>query len=386
MTTHLKFPEPAQHRELQALHEVARTLTSSLDLDQVLRAIMQQMAQFFRPETWSLMMIDEATRELFQAAGAGEFVEQQHGKRIPIGEGIAGWVAQHGEPLIVTNPDAAPAAVSAPTGGVHVQMPSAPNTPPALKPAETVVCLPLRSRGRTYGVIQLVNCHIDAMRPQEIFFLHALCDYAAIAIQNSQAMDQIHKLTITDDCTGLFNARHMYGMLESALEHCGKKHQPVSLIFFDLDHFKQVNDTHGHLIGSKLLAEVGTMIRNNIGPLCSAFRYGGDEFVVLLPNMGKESSLNTARLLLETIQQTRFLEEDGLRVTLGASFGVATSPEDGRGLHEIIRAADAAMYGVKNTTRNAVGSPGNSLLANAAMEHRPQSSKVIPVTTFQPRH
>lgn len=405
--TQVKFPDQPQHRELQALHEVARTLTSTLDLDQVLRAIMQQMAQFFRPETWSLMMIDEATRELFQAAGAGAIVELQHGKRIPIGEGIAGWVAQHGEPLIITNPEAEMKTAEQNTAKTKEPNPplqkssvtpitgpiadpiagEAAPVPPGLRPADTVVCLPLRSRGRTYGVIQLVNCHIDAMRPQEIFFLHALCDYAAIAIQNSQAMEQIHKLTITDDCTGLYNARHMYEMLQAELDHCGKKFQPVSLIFFDLDHFKGVNDTHGHLLGSKLLAEVGTLVRNNIGPLCSAYRYGGDEFVVLLPNMGKESSLGTARLLLQTIQETKFLQTDGLKVTLGASFGVATCPEDGRGLHDIIRAADDAMYTIKNSTRNAVGGTKSGFAENGAAEHSPsRSNKVIPVSEFHSRH
>ncbi len=358
MTTHIKFPEPQpQYRELQILHEVARTLTSSLDLDQVLRTIMQQMERSFRPATWSLLMLDEASQELVYAAGAEEALGR---KRIPVGQGIPGWVAQHGEPLIIANAQADPRfQESRPTDA----------QPAGTQPAETVICLPLRSRAHTHGVIQLVNCPIDTMQTQEILFLHALCDYAAIAIQNARAMEQIQKLTITDDCTGLYNARHLYDMLDAALDRCGRKHQPVSLIFLDLDHFKNINDTHGHLIGSKLLGEVAQLIRDNIGPLGSAFRYGGDEFVVLLPNMGKASSINTAKLLLQTLQETKFLQENGLNVTLGASFGVASTPEDGRGLHEIIRAADAAMYAVKNSTRNGVcGAPGIGTAERATPE------------------
>lgn len=345
MTTHIKFPEPQQHRELQVLHDVARTLTSSLDLDQVLRTIMQQMAQFFHPETWSLLMIDDDTRELYYAAGAGESMEKERHKRIPVGQGLPGWVALHGEPLIVTDP----------VGDPRYQRTDITGS----KPPETVVCLPLRSRAKTYGVIQLVNCRLDAMRNHEIFFLHALCDYAAIAIQNARAMEQIQKLTVTDDCTGLYNSRHLYDLVEAALERGSRKHQPVSLIFLDLDRFKRVNDTHGHLMGTKLLGEVGRLIRNNIGPLCTAFRYGGDEFVVLLPNMGKEASIGTAQHLLEMLHTTHFLEDAGLSVGIEASFGVATAPDDGRGLHEVIRAADAAMYTVKNSTRNAVGAAGS---------------------------
>ena len=352
MTTHIKFPEPQQHHELQTLHDVARTLTSSLDLDQVLRTIMQQMAQFFRPETWSLLMIDDESQELFYAAGAGESMQEHRNKRIPVGQGIPGWVARHGEPLLLTDPVTDPRFQEAHAAGS--------------KPTDTVVCLPLRSRSRTYGVIQLVNCRLDALRNQDMFFLHAMCDYAAIAIQNARAVEEIQKLSITDDCTGLYNSRYLYEMLEAALDRSQRKHQPVSLIFLDLDHFKKVNDTHGHLMGSKLLGEVGNAIRNNIGPLCTAFRYGGDEFVVLLPNMGKESSIGTARLLLETLHKTQFLEEFGLNMGLEASFGVATSPEDGSGLHEIIRAADAAMYTVKNSTRDAVGAAGSDRIVSCA--------------------
>jgi diguanylate cyclase (GGDEF)-like protein len=344
VTTHIKFPGPQQHHELQVLHDVARTLISSLDLDQVLWTIMQQMAQSFRPETWSLFMVEDATQELYCVAGA-DGGQEQH-RRIPMGEGIPGWVALHGEPLILAHPQE----------DLRFQE----TLPDGSKPAETVICLPLRSRSHTHGVIQLVNCHLDAMHDHDMFFLHALCDYAAIAIQNVRAMEQIQKLTITDDCTGLYNSRHLYEMLESALERGSRKHQPVSLIFLDLDHFKQVNDTHGHLIGSKLLAEVGRAIRNNIGPLCTAYRYGGDEFVVLLPGMGKGPSIQTALHLLETLHNTLFLQEDGLEVSLQASFGVATAPEDGRNLHEIILAADTAMYTVKNSTRNAVAAAGNS--------------------------
>jgi diguanylate cyclase (GGDEF)-like protein len=362
VTKHLQFPDPhqQQHRELQVLHEVARTLTASLDLDQVLRGIMQQMSQAFLPESWTLLTLDEEAQQLVFAAGAEETLEH---KRIPVGEGVAGWVALHGEPLILNNPQQDARYLADPQQSGQGR-----------RAADSVVCLPLRARGRTQGVIQLVNCKMEELRPQQIFLLQALCDYAAIAIQNARVLEQVQRLTITDDCTGLYNARHMYAMLELALERCAKKHQPVGLIFLDLDHFKEVNDTHGHLHGSKLLAEVATLVRNNIGPLCSAFRYGGDEFVILLPNMGKESCMSTARLLLDLIQKTSFLAEAGLAVRLGASFGVACAPEDGQGLHAIIRAADAAMYAVKNSTRNGVQGAG-STPATAGLQAVPAHSR-----------
>ncbi len=104
-------------------------------------------------------------------------------------------------------------------------------------------------------------------------------------------MTLIQELTITDDCTGLFNARHLYTMLEEVV---GKRKE-FSLLFVDLDRFKSVNDTHGHLIGSRLLAEVGNLMRRSLGPANAAFRYGGDEFVALLPGMGKAAATGATR-------------------------------------------------------------------------------------------
>jgi diguanylate cyclase (GGDEF)-like protein len=223
---------------------------------------------------------------------------------------------------------------------------------------ESIICLPLRVRNHTYGVLQLINCHPENMDNHEIFFLHALCDYAAIAVQNARAFEQIQQLTITDDCTGLFNARHLYERIEHSLERSRRSGKPVSLIFFDLDHFKMVNDTYGHLKGSKLLAEIGDMVQDSLGLIETGYRYGGDEFVVLMPHQSKQRALDLANRLMEKLRTTTFLPDSGLNLRILASFGVSSFPEDGLDIHAVIRAADAAMYHVKNTTRNGVAAAG----------------------------
>jgi diguanylate cyclase (GGDEF)-like protein len=185
-----------------------------------------------------------------------------------------------------------------------------------------------------------------------MFFLQALCDYAAIAIDNARAVERIQELTITDDCTGLYNARHLYKTLEAEVYRSARFGYEFSVIFVDLDHFKQVNDTYGHLVGSKLLAEIGYAVKANLRLIDSAFRYGGDEFVVLLPQTGKEAALLVARRLRDVFRQSTFLKDDALNLSVRASIGLASYPHDAKSAHEIIRQADEMMYMVKNTTRD----------------------------------
>ena len=123
-------------------------------------------------------------------------------------------------------------------------------------------------------------------------------------------------------------------------------------MFIDLDHFKQVNDTHGHLVGSRLLAEVGYSIKSHLRLIDYAFRYGGDEFVILLPQTNKDAALVVARRILDVFRTAILLKEDGLSLGIRASIGLASYPDDAKSAHEIIRQADEMMYMVKNSTRD----------------------------------
>lgn len=338
---------------LRVFHDVARALTSSLELEEILGTIMNKMAQFFGPERWSMLMIDEKSNELFYAIAVGENAETLRGLRLKMGEGVAGWVAATGNPLVVPDVKLDPhwSAFAAKHPDLNIQ---------------SIACVPVRSGEKTLGVIQLLNSKLDLLSEYSISFLRLLCDYAAIAIQNARSMTLIQELTITDDCTGLFNARHLYTMLEEEVA----KRKEFSLLFVDLDRFKTVNDTHGHLIGSRLLAEVGNLMRRSLGSANSAFRYGGDEFVALLPGMGKAAATGTTLALHEDLRRTRFLEGAGLSLNLSGSFGLATFPEDGDTVQAILRAADEMMYEAK-TTRDNVAVAGRGLLMERAKNPTP---------------
>src|SRR5260370_423394 len=131
-------------------------------------------------------------------------------------------------------------------------------------------------------------------------------------ISSWRSVKRIHELTITDDCTTLYNARHMGFILETEIYRSQRYNYEFSIVFIDLDHFKQVNDTHGHLIGSKLLAEIGNALKMHCRLIDFAFRYGGDEFVILLPQTSKDNALNVPLRLHKLIRQPPCLEHDGV--------------------------------------------------------------------------
>jgi diguanylate cyclase (GGDEF)-like protein len=327
--------------ELAILHDVAKALTSSLNLDSILQTIMEKVAAYFKPDTWSLLMTDDEHQELYFAIAVGDASESLKSARLHIGEGIAGWVAQHGKPLIV--PDVSKDERFAPRIDQMTQWET-----------RSILCVPLASKERILGVIQLINVDMTICGTDQFMLLQALADYAAIAIDNARAVEKIQELTITDDCTGLYNARHLYNTIESELHRSIRFGYEFSVVFLDLDRFKLVNDNHGHLVGSRLLLEIGTAIKSHLRLIDYAFRYGGDEFVVLLPQTSKQSALVVARRLRDIMRATKFHVADNLDLNVRASMGVASFPDDARNAHDLIRQADEMMYTIKNTTRDAI--------------------------------
>jgi diguanylate cyclase (GGDEF)-like protein len=342
---HRTLREGQPFQDLKVFHDVARALTSSLDLDSILGTIMEQMQQFFEPESWSLLIVDEQQQNLYYAVAARESANGHKNARIPLGDGIAGWVALHGESLIVPEADDPRIEIR----GIEIDLS---DTRPQASPLRSVICIPLRYRERTLGVIELLNYRVSSLTDSTIAFLNLLCDYAAIAIQNARAMERIQELTITDDCTGLYNSRHLFSVLDGEIERSRRFSLPFSLVFLDLDYFKLVNDRYGHLVGSRMLAEVAQTIRHNIRGVDSAFRYGGDEFIVLLPQTGKDAALEVTQRLMHAMRNAYYLRSERLELTMRASFGLASYPEDGSSTREIISAADDMMYVVKKSSRD----------------------------------
>jgi len=332
------------------VHDIAKALTSTLQLDQVLKTIMEKVNELMSPDTWSLLLVDQETNELYFQVATGMAAEKLKDVRIKVGEGIAGWVAKTGQATIVPDVSTDPRFSGNVDQITNMQ-------------THSIICVPIRTKERVLGIIEIIN-YVGKrdFGPEDMALLQAMADYAAIALENAIHVKRIHELTITDDVTSLYNARHLNFVLETEIYRSNRYHYEFSLIFIDLDHFKEVNDTYGHLVGSKLLCELAEVIRGSLRLIDYAFRYGGDEFVVLLPQTGKEQATVVARRLHQRLNESRFLVGENLNLKVTASLGLATYPMDAKSKAELVKLADEAMYLVKNTSRNNIAVANVGLL------------------------
>ena len=340
-----------QSYELQIFHDVAKALTSSLDLDNVLQTILQKIAAYFRPTTWALLMLDGDSDELYYTAAVGEGCDSVNALKLTSGESLARWVLENGEPLVISNVNT-DARIDAGSKDEFFDRPC------------SIVCMPVRTGGKVLGLMQLVNSDMRIYQRGEML-LQALADYAAIAIENARAMQRIQELSITDDCTGLYNARHLTTVLSEEVPRSQRFGYEFSVLFLDIDHFKRINDEYGHLNGSKLLAQFGRRLRENLRLVDAAFRYGGDEFVVLLPQTSKEAAVRVARRLMATFDSAQWVANEETVLHLSASVGIATFPQDGNTSQAIVQRADELMYEVKQAGRNNIAAAGVGIVGSS---------------------
>ncbi len=201
------------------------------------------------------------------------------------------------------------------------------------------------------GVIEVVNPEDASLFDAEAMpALSILADFVAIAIANARVHREMEALTYTDDVSGFYNTRYLHMELDKQI---GAGHR-FSLVFLDLDNFKQVVDTHGHLMASQTLGEVAAAIASRLDDDDALVRYGGDEFVVILRDQGKESARAKVEQIRSAIVKTTFLKSAGLDVQVTASFGVATYPEDADSKRALLHLADESMYRSKADGKNRV--------------------------------
>lgn len=330
--------------QLATFSEIGKALTSSLKLSDVLNVVMEQISDLLKPKNWSLLLVDEETNELSYEIAVGPGADKLKTVRLKTGEGIAGWVANNRVPLLV--PDVTKDA----------RFSSKADRTTRFK-TKSVICVPLKIKGKCLGVIQLINeFQENTYSDEDLLLLTTLADYTAIGIDNANLFDKVNELTIIDDLTKLYNSRYLHRCLDYEITRANRFNQDLSMIFFDLDYFKQINDEHGHICGSKVLVESGDIIRKMLRAVDVACRYGGDEFVIVMPQTSKKNALVVASKLRMAFKKNVFLKDEVINCRMTASFGVASFPENARSKLELIHLADKAMYVVKNNNRDGIES------------------------------
>ena len=224
--------------------------------------------------------------------------------------------------------------------------------------AGAVFAVPLRCRGRVVAALVIIDRAMSKTEPRlPAGAADALADALegpALALDNALAIRRAEALSVTDDLTQLYNSRYLNLVLRRESKRASRSGRSLSLLFIDLDGFKRVNDSYGHLAGSRALVEAAGVIRGSARETDVVARFGGDEFAVVLPETGSEGALGVADRVRDRVRDFVFLAGDGLEVRLTVSVGVATLPDAASSAEELVRAADVAMYRVKESGKDGV--------------------------------
>jgi diguanylate cyclase (GGDEF)-like protein len=334
---------PYDEADRERAGAIAAALATRGDLEQVahdpeaLREVFARLAAAVPSEDAALVVYDRDRRELAFRASRALRHGVIDGVRLRMGQGVAGWVALHRAAVRLDDASEDPRhdpRIARETG---------------LFP-RSMLCVPMVHHRTLHGVIQVIN-KLDGsvFDDDELRLVQNLADYAAIAIENASLYRQAQQAALTDDLTGLGNTRHFNQVLPALLARGG----PLSLLMLDLDGLKAVVDRYGHLTGSRAIAEVGHVIGRRLRPGDVAARFGGDEFVVILPATGAPAARAIAEGMRQAIAASP-IPGDREGRTLTASIGVATFPDHAGDGEALFRVADAAMYEVKRSTKNGV--------------------------------
>ena len=322
--------EQRRGKYLSFLNSVSKTAISTDDAEQMLSEIVGEIQENFHYDHIGIGILDYGSKEIEIKAEAGTTAKAL-GKRVPLGVGILGRVARSNEMALEQN-----------TGGSHLLgiMPE----------SRSVLCMPLTYGETLLGVLNIESAKENAFAQQEVLILKTFADLLATALHNAFVFQKMQQHAITDGLTGIKTRRYFSEALLSEWKRASRSGRPFSVVLIDLDKFKQVNDTMGHLEGDLVLTRIGRLLEQKVRQSNVVARYGGDEFVALMP----ETSIEQAQILAERLRLWIATDPMLNERKITGSFGVATFPVHGATIEDIIRVADAGMYVSKRAGGNRV--------------------------------
>ena len=225
----------------------------------------------------------------------------------------------------------------------------------SIDPILSIMFVPLRNKKDLVGMVVFFDTEREGVfGERDAHVATFLSEHAGAAIENALLYSQAKILTITDDLTNVYNYRYLNNILDRELLRAQRLNTNMSILFLDLDSFKQVNDTHGHLVGSKILIEMAGILKQAVRKVDAVARYGGDEYILVLTDTASKGAMIVAERVRETVENYEFLKDEGYNIRLTVSIGVASYPEHASGKIELLRLADEAMYRGKHGRKNIV--------------------------------
>jgi diguanylate cyclase (GGDEF)-like protein len=345
--------EQRRSRQLAFLNNISRTAISSDDPVHMLTEIASEIQKNFNFDHIGIGLLDRGTKEVEIKAEAGATAHAM-GKRIQLGTGILGRVARTGERALVQN-----------------ALPG--NLTSILPDARAVLCIPITYGESLLGVLNVESRNENAFSPQDVLILNTLADLLATALHNAFVFQKLQQQSITDGLTGIKTRRFFWEALSAEWKRASRSGRPFSVVLIDLDKFKEVNDTMGHFEGDLVLARVGRLLEQKSRQSNVVARYGGDEFIVLMPETGAEQAQVLAERLRQWLATDPMLAEHHIT----GSFGVASFPMHGFAIEDIIRVADAGMYVSKRSGGNLVSTAQEFVEGEDFARQRQQISAYI---------
>lgn len=314
------------------LVELIRSVNATLDPGAVAESLLVHAHEWF-PAGCLAVAVDAGPRSMTVVAVRGESEPY-----VEVFSHIGRWVTDRNEEFMSANLE------------TDRRLPAG---PPA-----AVAAFPLRCRARTIGALialdPVASSSVPELPPRVLASLRVMLEVPALALDTMLHLQRVEALSVTDDLTGLYNSRYLNQVLRRESKRASRSGRPLSLLFIDLDGFKSVNDSHGHLCGSRALVEAAGVIRRCARETDVPARFGGDEFALVLPDTGSDGAVAVAERIRERIVAHAFLANEGLTISLTASVGVATLPDVAASAEGLIKAADTAMYRVKDRGKNGV--------------------------------
>lgn len=332
-------------RIFAVLSAISNTIAQGVGLDALIGLIARETVGLVQADSCSIMLFDEQRTELLCRAACGLSPEEMRAISFRVGEGVAGWVAQHGEPARIADVAADPRFVQKPGQTISIR---------------ALLCVPLKVRDTVVGVVTVTRGQALPFSLEDQEILSFLANAVVLDVENAR----LYRLSVTDPLTKACNRQYLREKLPDEIERARRFGHPLAVLLFDVDHFKRLNDTFGHALGDEVLKGVAALARETVRDIDTVARYGGEEFVVILPHTDARGGLGIAERLRETLARTPLTEGDPpIRVT--ASFGVAALTDEVRDDADLLRRADEALYQAKRRGRNRTevwGTPGDAVL------------------------